>query len=194
MSTPKKPRADARLKTLPEERQQQIIEHMGAHKLAETRAWLRQDGVETSSAALSLFWDWWHLRKQFTQDEETAATILEELKREVPNLTEAELDELGQRTFSLLAIRRQDADAFVKVRSARSHAQLEIEKLKLREKAEARMQEALGLQRKKFQRETVELFLTWLKDKRAVEIAENTGLKRKDQIEALGQSMFGDLW
>lgn len=194
MSTPKKPRADARLKTLPEERQQAIIEHMGAHKLAETRAWLLQDGLETSSAALSLFWDWWHLRKQFNQDAETASTILEELKRELPDLTEAELDDLGQRTFSLLAIRRQDANAFVKVRSARSKATLEIEKLKLRERAEVRMQEALGLQRKKFQRETVELFLTWLKDKRAVEIAENTGLKRKDQIEALGQSMFGDLW
>lgn len=46
----------------------------------------------------------------------------------------------------------------------------------------------------KFQRETVELFLTWVKDKRAREIAESTSMKRGDQIEAIGQQMFGELW
>jgi hypothetical protein len=194
MSTPKKPRADAKLKTLPEERQHAVIEHMGAHKLSETRAWLREDGVETSAAALSLFWEWWHLQQQFTQDAATTDTLLEELKRGVPGITEEELDELGQRTFSLLSIRRKDADTFVKVRSARSKAALEMEKLKLRERAEVRLTEGLNLQRQKFQRETVELFLKWYADKAALQIAENQSLTRKDKIESIGQQMFGDLW
>jgi hypothetical protein len=189
----RKPRADAKLKTLPEERQAAIIEHMRSHKLAETLAWLRADGLVTSTGALSLFWDWWHLQQQFKADAETADSLISELKRDVPALSEEQLDELGQRTFSLLSIRRQDLKGFVRIRSARSKAELEKAKLQIRQQAEHRLAEGLKLQREKFRRETAELFLKWVEDKRAREIATSTE-SFSDRIRKLDQLMFPEDW
>ena len=182
------------LKTLPEERQAAIIEHMREHKLGETVTWLRDDGLVTSSAALSGFWSWWHLQQQFQEDESTTDTLLQQLKKEMPGISEEQLDDLGQRTFSLLSIRRQDLKGFVKVRGARFKAQIDAEKLKLAQQAEARRQEELELQRKKWMRETTALYLEWRKNKRANEIAESTSLNQPQKIEALGKQMFGELW
>jgi len=189
----RKPRTDSPLKTLPEERQGEIVEYMKAHSLPETVAWLRQDGLKTSRTALSDFWSWWHLSEQFRQDEVTTQSLLEQLKAEVPAMSEEQLDELGQRTFSLLSIRNQNLGGFVKVRSARSKAVLESEKLKLRERAEERMTRALGLQQQKFQRETCSLFVKWFEDKRAREVVSGSG-SNTDKIERLGELMFGEDW
>lgn len=177
----KKPRGDSVLKTLPEDRQAAIVEHLRSHKLPETAAWLREDGLKTSATALSDFWSWWHLRAQFRQDEQTTESLLEQLKAEVPELSEAQLDELGQRTFSLLSIRNQDLGGFVKVRTARAKAVLEAEKLKLRTLAEERMREGLELEKKRFQRETAKLYLEWCEDRRAKEVV-TSGAKHQLQI------------
>lgn len=199
MSATKKPRADSKLKTLPEERQAEIFEYAGDHSLIETVKWLR-DGpsglapLVTSKSAVGEFLSWRSLKLQFREDETTTETLLEQLKAEVPEMTEAQLDELGQRTFSLLSIRRQDLDGFVQVRSARAKGELEKAKLQLRERAESRLGEALGLQRQKFQRDTCELFLQWSEDQRAKEIASKAGATNAEKIEALGQLMFGDSW
>lgn len=189
----KKPRCDSRLKNLPEERQGEIADYAAEHGLVKCAAWLRDDGVATSKSALGEFLGWLQLRGQFREDESTAESLVEQLKKEVPALSEEQLDEMGQRTFSLLSIRRQDLGGFVKVRSARSKAVLEREKLKLREVAEKRLQESLGLQREKFQRETCELFLKWAEDKRAKGIVEK-GVSNAEKIERLGELMFGEDW
>ncbi len=175
MKAEKKVRADAKLKVLPPERQAAIAEHALGHKLSETVVWLRGDGLATSSAALSEFLSWYRLREQFAADEGTTAGLIEQLKREVPGLTEEQLEELGQRTFSLLAIRRQDLGGWVRMR------------------AEARMREGLRLEQEKFRRETCELFLKWAEDGRAREIAAS-GSSNAEKIERLGELMFGADW
>ncbi|HOP99128.1 MAG TPA: hypothetical protein PLK78_17055 [Verrucomicrobiota bacterium] len=144
-------------------------------------------------AALSQFLSWYSLQEQFRQDESTTEALLEELKREVPALTEEQLDELGQRTFSLLSIRRQDLEGFVAIRSARAKAEIEKAKLQLREQAERRLAEGLKLQREKFRRETCELFLKWWEDKQAREIAASSD-SFADKIRRLDQLMFPDDW
>lgn len=189
----RKPRADSRLKTLPQERQDAIAEYARDHTLADTLKWLREDGLQTSMAALSQFLSWYSLHEQFRQDESTTEALLEELKREVPALTEEQLDELGQRTFSLLSIRRQDLEGFVAIRSARAKAEIEKAKLQLREQAERRLAEGLKLQREKFRRETCELFLKWWEDKQAREIAASSD-SFADKIRRLDQLMFPDDW
>lgn len=189
----KKIRADAKLKTLPAERQAVIMDYLQGHSLEETAAWLREDGFSTSRAALSDFFSWYQLKAQFQEDASTTETLVEQLKKDVPNLSEAQLDDLGQRTFSLLAIRRQDLGGFVKVRSARTRGEIEKAKLQLREQAEARLKESLNLQRQKFQRDTCELFLQWAEDKRAKEIA-NSPMSNSEKIERLGALMFGEDW
>ena len=184
---------DAKLKTLPAERQAAIWEHARDHKLQDVVTWLREDGVATSLRGVSEFLSWYQLQEQFRDDESTTEQLLEQLKKEVPGLSDAQIDELGQRTFSLLAIRRQDQAAFVEVRSARFKGEIEKEKLKLRERAEKRLGEGLELQRKKFQRETCEMFLQWAADARATRIASSTA-SNAEKIEKLGQLMFGDSW
>ncbi len=189
------PRADAKLKRLPEDRQREIIERIKApgETYKKVRAWLREDGIVTSDAALSYFWDWWHLQEQFRSDEATTEGLLEQLKAEIPLLSEEQLDDLGQRTFSLLAIRRQDLSGFVKMRSARTNAVLEREKLRLKETAEKRMQESLVLEKARFQRETCGLFLKWSEDERARAIAGGAA-SNSEKIERLGELMFGEDW
>lgn len=194
MSSSRKPRGDSKLKVLPEARQDQIIELLKSKTMAEVRAELAQDGLHTSLASLSEFYSWWHLRQQFQEDESTTEALLEELKREIPGLTDQQIDELGQRTFSLLSIRKQDLEGFVQLRSARTKAILEAEKLKLRERAEERHGEKLALEKARFKRETAELFLKWFEDQRAREIATKPGISSADKIERIGQLMFGDDW
>ncbi len=189
----KKPRGDSKLKTLPAERQAAIMEYLAAHTQADTIKWLREDGLQTSAAALSEFYSWYQLRAQLQEDETTAETLLDQLKKEVPELSEEQLDQLGQRTFSLLAIRRQDLGGFVKVRSARARGEIERAKLELREKAEQRLQEKLGLERQRFQRETASLVLKHAEDARVKEISGGSGTNA-EKIERLGQLMFGEDW
>ena len=150
MSTQPKPRADSRLKTLPPDRQASIAEHAASHKLEETVVWLREDGIKSNRSSLSEFLSWYSLQQQFREDGETTEALLEQLKAEVPGLTDEKLDELGQRTFSLLSIRRKDLAGFVTVRSAATKAQLERAKLKLREQAESRLERQAQLAREKF--------------------------------------------
>lgn len=193
MSQSKKARCDSSLKNLPEDRQSQIFEYAAEHGLVKCAAWLREDGLQTSKTAVGEFCSWRDLRLQLREDESTTDTVVEELKREVPNITDEQIDIFGQKTFSLLSIRRKDLDGFVKVRSARSKAVLEAEKLKLREKSESRLRESLELQKEKFQRETCALFLKWAADKKAKEIASGSATNA-EKIEKLGELMFGEDW
>lgn len=193
MSDTRKPRPDSVLKTLPDDRQREIIAALETKTLAQVRADLRADGLNTSTRALSDFRSWWLLCEQFRQDAQTASTLVEQLKAEVPKLTEAELDDLGQRTFSLLSIRNQDQSAFLKVRSARFKGEIEREKLRLRQEQGKRQEEQLALEKQRFQRETCELFLTWCANEQAKEIAARP-VSNAAKIDQLGQLMFGEGW
>ncbi|HSU57009.1 MAG TPA: hypothetical protein VLT36_23400, partial [Candidatus Dormibacteraeota bacterium] len=59
-----KPRADSKLKTLPEERQADIAEHARDHTLAETIEWLSAHGIKLASSTLSEFLSWYHMKSQ----------------------------------------------------------------------------------------------------------------------------------
>lgn len=192
MSASKKPRSDSKLKTLPEERQAEIFDYAAENSLVETVKWLRDDGLVTSKSALSEFLSWRQLRVELQQDEGTVDTILEDLKKDVAAISEEQLDVFGQKAFSLLSIRRQDANTFLKVRSARARAVIEKEKLKLREKAEARLQEGQNLQREKFERESVEYFLKWRQDKESERIAE-LSVPNEEKIKLMRRHWFADV-
>lgn len=188
----RKPRADSKLKTLPEDRQAAIAEYARDHTLSDTLKWLRSDGLQTSAAALSSFLSWYVLQEQWRQDEVTTESLLEQLKGEVPNLSEEQLDDLGQRTFSLLSIRRQDLDGFVSIRSARSKAELEKAKIELRKQAEKRLQQGLELQREIYEAQTAEKLLDAALRLKADEI-NASGLSQADKIAAMRKAAFKDV-
>ena len=186
MST-RKPRADSSLKTLPDERQAEIIEYMRGHKLAETRAWLAEQGLETSVGSLSGFWSWWHVEIRLKHQLKEAASIAEELKSVLGtlpqlNLNEEQLNLVAQTAFEVDAVKREDFDQFVALRSLRQ---------KDRKLALEREEHGLSLQ--KFQRESAELFLKWAEDQRAKEVLASSS-SNAEKIEQLGALMYGDLW
>lgn len=170
----RKPRPDARLKTLPEERQEQIAEHARTHSLVEVVSWLKLDGFVTSCAAVSEWLSWYSLRAQLKRNENTVETVLEELKAGRPELTEAELFAAGQSFFSALAIEERDAKSWKRTQDLRLKAGL------------------LKLEQQRFEAQTCELFLKWIEDQRAKDIVESKSAN-SEKIEQLRQLMFGDL-
>ena len=118
MSATKKPRSDSVLKNLPEERQMAIFDYSHDHSEAETVAWLRADGVRTSTGSLSVFLSWFRLRLDLRKNEATINEVLAEMAAEDPGLSEDQLFKTGQRFFSALAIRTGEAGDWTSAQSA----------------------------------------------------------------------------
>lgn len=150
-------------------------------------------GKKPSLATLSNMRDRLLMEESFKEDAATTESILEELKREAPELDDAKLDDLGHRTFALMTIRRQDLKGFVKLRTARERAKLEHAKLDLRRQEVARQEKSLELEEKRFQRDTCKMFLKWVESEEARKIATAPG-NNDQKIESLGKLMFGELW
>ena len=191
----RKPNSNSVLGTLPYSRKFAIAEYAAqpGHSLAKTVAWLAEDGIHTNTASLSEFLSSsFPLERQFQEDASTTESLLAQLRKDMPGLTEEQLDDLGQRTFSLLAIRRQDPEAFVMVRSARSKAILEKEKLALRRQAEARQQEMLKLEQNKYRDLVAEKMLDQALREQAERIA-NSDMSNADKIAAMRKAAFADV-
>jgi DNA repair ATPase RecN len=178
MSATRKPRGDAKLKTLPEARQEQIAEMLSAQTLAEVKRELAADGLDTSLEALSQFYSWWQLKQTMASADSMAEELIERLKAATPDLeiNPERLFSVGQMVFETLALQQKSTKDWKRVQDVAHRRQL------------------VQLARQKFQRDTCELFLRWQADQRALEIAASGGLLQSEKIERLGQLMFGDDW
>jgi hypothetical protein len=187
MSDPiQKARSDAKLKNLPEERQDAIAEHARDHSLADTVAWLKDDGLNTSTRALSEFLSWYGLRRRFQVCEQNSLHLIELLKQKRPQMAESEREAWANEFFQMQAIDRNDPELYLAFASAKFKGELEKEKLRIK-------QETLDLSKAKFQRETCALFLTWWESKQARDVAAS-GATHSEKIDRLGQLMFGEDW
>jgi hypothetical protein len=70
----------------------------------------------------------------------------------------------------------------------------EAEKLDLQRQTVAQRDALLELERKKFQRQSIEMFLKWRADKRVLEIADNDAIPEEDRTNQLGRAIFGEDW
>jgi hypothetical protein len=141
----KKPRADSRLKTLPQERRREIFELCQHTPLKEVVVQLKAQGVATSITALSEFWSWYQLYSQHQQMEEDTKTLVDFLKVQGLKLTDAELDAYGQKVFSTMALRAANAKEWIAIRKLAIESQsLEHDRrrIELLEQAAARAQTA----------------------------------------------------
>jgi hypothetical protein len=180
MSTDKKPRADALLKTLPPERQAEIYRRCNlpvaeGGGYTQVRKWLADDGFKTSETALSLWWSWYGLQQQLQKNASTVETLLANMSKTNPDWTPDQIQQAGQAFFSSLALEQQDAKSWFLTQ------QLALKR------------EAQTLDRQKFQRETCELFVKWSADKEAQRVLRDTSTNA-DKIEKLGELMFGPDW
>jgi hypothetical protein len=172
----KKARGDSKLKTLPTARQAQIVEHAQGHKLWETLAWLNQDGIKTSSAALSEFLSWHRLGQRLERIQGKVERGLQELRAKRPGMAEEEMQETGYVLFSAIAMDDEDPEVWKIANDVRT-----------KQRAESREQA-------KFQRDTCTLFIKWAEDQRAKAVMDDQGTTNTEKIERLGQLMFGENW
>jgi hypothetical protein len=193
-----KPRSDSPLKNLSEERQEQIIEWcntpktsdedgnvtcIGGYKFA--RAQLASDGLKVSERALSEFYSWWNLRRDFEQADEQTNDILELIKKLDPSITAEKLETAGQLIFTKNALAMRDAKEF------REMEYLKLAKASAKTKGRQE-EEKLQLAKDKFAVTTCETFLRWFADKKARAIAE-APISNSEKIDQLRQEYFKDV-
>lgn len=132
-----KPRSDSKLKNLPEERQEQIVEWCGKG-LEYARAQLAADGFNTSLRALSEFWHWRQLQERFSSLSDRAQQIEELIKQKNPSMSPEKIREIGQALFTMEALDKGDAKEYVNLEylklaqeTALTKAELEKQKLEV---------------------------------------------------------------
>lgn len=174
----KTPRSDAKLKRLDDEIQDELFRYATATGVTQedARAWLeREHQVKCSAGSFSEWLSWYGARQRAKAREQKIAALLDDERNLRPDLTDDQLFEKGQRMMTLLTMAEEDPKGWATIQRT------------------ARDKEDSKLQRQKFQRETVELFLKWWEDKRTAEIMSSSAATA-DKTEQLGQHIFGELW
>jgi hypothetical protein len=138
-----KPRSDSKLKTLPEDRQAQIVawskepktdEHPGG--LAYAQEQLAADGIRVALSTLSEFCSWYALNQRFARASSRADQVADLLRQQNPNMDPEQVRRLAQSVFTMEALDAGDAETFVSLEhlklaqdSARTKAEIDREKL-----------------------------------------------------------------
>ena len=117
----KKPRGDAKLKTLPAEQQAALFLLLQQKRADEVKALIAKDpGVQTSTGALSEFYHWYPLSRRLEQ----AANFADQLKEQLKKLPDLDLDAeklsaVAQMAFEARAVQEQDSELFIALRKRR---------------------------------------------------------------------------
>lgn len=172
------PRSDAKLKRLPIAVICELVARcqQPGCKQTDVLAWLKAEhGVSSSAPALSQAYTYLVSRARAHEREQKVQASLDCEKLEHPELTDEQLFALGQRRFTLMTIAEEDPKGWALIQKT------------------AREKESGQLDRQKFQRETVALFIKWVADEEARRIASGPA-STDEKTEKLGQRIFGDLW
>ncbi len=168
-------RAKPQLKKLPEEKQREIMEYSRENSHEQTRDWLAEQNIAVTIGALVEFKLWWQLREQFRTAEVSTQTLIELLQETLPPLNDEQITVYGQKVFTLLALKQQDAGEWVRLQK------LDLDRRKME------------LDEQKFNQRTCELFLKWYEDRRVQEIA-GAQVPQAVKVERLGELLFGEEW
>jgi len=181
-----KPRADSKLKTLPEDQQAQVFDWCAQDGYEAARQRCSAElGLSVSLRALSEFWHWFSLRRSFSAAEQ-AATAAQELMLEFDPVSAERAAAFGQFVFTQRAISASNSQEYAMLEGLR----LDKETAKFKGEIE---REKLEVAKKRLHFMTCAKFLEWFKDERARQIADGSGTNSQ-KIEALGQAMFGEDW
>lgn len=158
----KEPRADAKLKKLPDTQQAELWRWMNPQDgsapltLEQARAELAERfAVDVALGTLSEWRSWYAMRQRMDRAKMRAEQARLEWKAENPDASPAELEELGQMVFTSEAIEEGNVKGFVALmreRSKRLSLQVDLRKLALLEAAAAEAKEKLAAATQKAKR------------------------------------------
>jgi len=131
-------RPDGKLKTLPEQRQEDIAAYAAAHTLAETVQWLDANGVETSIGRLSVFLSWYRTNHQIACNDSALHELLDKYDRD-PKISPKRLHEIGHNFFAKMALEKQDPKMwYLSQQIACSREQIDLERQKYHDHIQAK--------------------------------------------------------
>jgi len=171
-------RSDAKLKRLPDDLQEQLYKYATMPNVTQenTRAWLETEhGIKTSAGAFSEWMTWYAARKRTLDRQQKVLGMLQAKKAAHPEWTDDYIFSEGQSIMALLTLAEEDPKGWALIQRT------------------ARDREAGAMDRAKFKRETLELFVKWFADKRAAEIL-TSGSTHEEKLRALDQAMFPEDW
>jgi len=155
----RKPQSNAVLKTMTEDRQAEIFSRLTVKtdawpdtSLEAVRKWLADDGIKTSTRALSVFHSWYSLSRRLARNASVAERLKEEIKAGNPGITPEELDFIGQKFFTELAIDEGDSLAWQRAQNVKikqGALALESRRISLLEKKAAAFDKATGILKNK---------------------------------------------
>jgi hypothetical protein len=142
MSKPRKPRSDSKLKNLPEDVQDRIVDWCRNDSLQSACSRCASElhpPIKTTIQSLSEFLSWWKLQRTFRQADQFARTAMDELRREFPDAHPEKIAAAGQLFFTMQAANTNDADLFkeleyLRVRKEEAANNARIAELKLSQK------------------------------------------------------------
>lgn len=187
----KKPRSDAKLKGLPAEKQEQIVQWAMTPKsescvggLAYALEMLRADGVRISRSNLAEFVSWWRLERRFSSASDRAAQFEARLLQD-GDFSPERARAAGQALFTMEAMDSGDVKAFVALESLRLDQESALTRGRLEK-------EKLSLAREKFELLACERFLQWHGNRKARRIADSA-VSNAEKIAALRKEFFKDV-
>lgn len=122
------------LGTLPPERQKDIAEYAQAHTLKDTIAWLAADGIRTNKSSLSEWLSSFSWEELYSEAESDAQKFMDLVRKSAPEIEDAKVEQFGNAFFQMRAIKRDQPELFLKFRTAKHRAQMDVAKLAQREK------------------------------------------------------------
>lgn len=134
----KKPRGDAKLKTLPDALQETLFQTLRRTTAEKTAAWLlEKHGVATSTGSLSEFFSWYP-RTGWLKQSAAFATNLEATIKKLPELkiSAEQASQVAQVSFEIQAAQNNDPELFLALQDGKLKAaklQLDERKVKLLE-------------------------------------------------------------
>lgn len=159
-------------------------------------AWLDKAGQSITEQNLS---EWRHGGYQdWLQSEEQMDTIRERAELAL-RMAQAAGGSLGSSIITRLASK---IDENLSAISSENYEEIKplldsilmAEKLQLERRKADQKDSEIDITRQKFQRETVQLFLKWYKDQKALDIMDMPDVAADDKTNLLGQQMFGEDW
>lgn len=168
-----KARGDSKLKTLPPEKQKEIVSWLDSMTQEETIKRVRKEfGVLVSSSCLSRFYQWFHLSRTLEEAASFADRLREDLKR-IPglDLDDSKLSAAAQVAFELQALKTQDARLFVGLRRLRQN------------------RDALALEREKFQFDASSAALSHAAELKT--IAADSSMTPRQKLDQARRRLFG---
>jgi hypothetical protein len=142
----KKPRGDAKLKTLPDALQEKLFQYLRRHTAEKTVQWLKEEhAVATSAGALSVFFSWYPRSCTLRTAARTSDELAAQLKK-MPELKLAAADaaRIAQVNFEIQAAQDRDPALFAALRKGELEtARLQLEREKFEESKKADWEKGL---------------------------------------------------